>query len=235
MTKIPPTPPRPLPLEPGDHLTRDEFERRYDAMPELKKAELINGVVFMPSPVRWDRHAEPHSDFNTWLGTYRARTPGTRVGDNGTVRIDQTNEPQPDLALRILPTHGGQARMSADGYLEGAPELVAEVAASSASIDLNTKLRMYQDNGVREYVVWRVLDGEIDWFIRRGVVFVPLPRDADGCYRSETFPGLWLDPAALAGGDLGAALDALHQGLASPEHAAFVARLAQQAGQAGNP
>jgi Uma2 family endonuclease len=119
--------------------------------------------------------------------------------------------------------------MSADGYLEGAPELVAEVAASSAGIDLHSKLRVYQDNGVREYVVWRVLDGEIDWFVLRGGAFAPLPRDAGGRYRSEVFPGLWLDPAALASGDLGTALDALQQGLASPEHAAFVARLAQAA------
>jgi Uma2 family endonuclease len=231
MTKIPP--PRPLPLEPGDHLTRDEFERRYDAMPGLKKAELINGVVFMPSPVRWNQHAHPHALLDTWLGVYMLLTPGTQAGNNGSTRLDLENEPQPDAALIILPSHGGQAQISDDHYLEGAPELVAEVSASSASIDLNSKLRLYQSNGVREYVVWRVLDGEIDWFVRRGGTFVPLPRDADGRFRSETFPGLWLDTAALIAADP-ALLTVLQQGLASPEHAAFVARLAQ-ASQGGNP
>jgi Uma2 family endonuclease len=235
MTSIPPKPPRPLPLEPGDHLTRDEFERRYDAMPGLKKAELINGVVQMPSPVRWDRHASPHFRLNTWLGVYETHTPGTQGGDNGSMRLDVASEPQPDAALVILPSHGGQARFSADDYLEGAPELVAEVAASTASIDLNSKLQLYQDNGVREYVVWRVLDGAVDWFVRRGGQFQRLAPDAAGWYRSEVFPGLWLDAAALVQGDRMAVLAALQQGLASPEHAAFVAQLSQQATQGGNP
>src|SRR5262249_35110504 len=125
MTKIPP---HLRPLENGDHLKSDEFMRRYDAMPNLKKAELINGVVFMPSPVRSDRHADPHSDLVTLFGVYRAATPGTRCGADGTVRLDDDNVPQPDVNLRILPTHGGQARVDGDGYIAGAPELVAEVA-----------------------------------------------------------------------------------------------------------
>src|SRR5262249_14942366 len=160
MTSIPPKPPRPLPLEPGDHLTRDEFERRYDAMPGLKKAELIEGVVHVPSPVRWGRHAFPHALVIGWLIQYEELTPGTHTGDNGSTRPAPANEPQPDAALVILPSHGGQARFSDDDYLVGAPELVFEVSASSSSIDLNSKLRTYQNNGVREYVVWRVLDQE---------------------------------------------------------------------------
>jgi Uma2 family endonuclease len=228
MTLIPPAPQRPLPLEPGDHLTRDEFERRYDAMPELKKAELIDGVVHMPSPVRWGRHASPHARFLGWLIHYEAATPGTQTGDNGSMRLDTKNEPQPDAALIILPSHGGQARISADDYLEGGPELVAEIAASSASIDRNSKLLMYQNNGVREYVVWRVLDNEIDWFVRRDGAFVQLALDANGRYCSEVFPGLWLDPAALVGGDLAGVLAVLQLGLTSAEHAAFVATLASR-------
>ena len=189
------------PLEPGDRLSRAEFERRYDAMPNLKKAELIEGVVYMPSPVRLRRHGRPHFDLITWLGNYKMATPGVIGADNASVRLDLDNEPQPDVVLFIDPASGGQARISSDDYLEEAPELVAEIAASSASYDLNTKLNVYRRNGVREYIVWRVLDRQIDWFVLREGEFVRLPLDDDGLYRSEVFPGLWLDPAALVRGD----------------------------------
>src|SRR5262249_19824990 len=133
-----------LPLEPGDHLTRDEFERRYDAMPELKKAELIEGVVYMPSPVRVDRHGSPHANLVGWLVVSGAATPGLKSASAATIRLDEMNEPQPDALLMIEPARGGQARISDDNYVENAPELVAEIAASSASYDLHTKLDVYQ-------------------------------------------------------------------------------------------
>jgi len=224
-------PPRPTPepvppLEPGDRLTREEFERRYDAMPGLKKAELIEGVVYMPSPVRLRRHGQPHADLITWLGTYRALTPGVSSADNTTVRLDLDNEPQPDALLFIDPARGGQARVSDDDYVEAAPELVAEVASSSASFDLHAKLNVYRRNGVREYLVWRVLDNAFDWFAFRQGRYEPLSPAADGLLESEVFPGLWLDAAALLRGDLARVLDTVRRGMASPEHAAFVARLA---------
>jgi Uma2 family endonuclease len=222
-----PSPPRRPLLENGDHLTRDEFERRYEAMPNLKKAELLEGVVYMPSPVRLDQHASPHADLITWLGTYRVSTPGVRVAADGTVRLDRENEPQPDAALFVEPGFGGQVKISADGYIEGAPDLVAEVASSTVSIALNLKLRVYLRNGVREYLVWRVLDQAIDWFVLRQGKYERLPLQAEGQYRSEVFPGLWLDPAALVRLDLPTAVQVLQKGLASPEHAAFVARLRQ--------
>lgn len=224
------------PLENGDRLDAAEFLRRYHAMPRVKKAELIDGVVFMPSPVRRGQHAEPHSLLVWLLVSYQSMTPGVVCGDNGTVLLDDANAPQPDADLRVLPTHGGQAAVTPDDYLDGAPELVAEVAASSASIDLGSKLRLYQRHGAREYVVWRVLEGEIDWFVFRGGAFARATPDAGGRYRSEAFPGLWVDPAALTAGDLAGALAALRQGVASPEHAAFAARLAQNAlGKGGTP
>jgi len=213
------------PLEPGDRLTRAEFERRYEAMPRLRKAELIEGVVYMPSPVRLRLHSRPHLHLATWLGAYEAGTPGTVAADNSTVRLDLDNEPQPDLLLLIDPSVGGQARVSDDDYVEGAPELVAEIASSTASYDLNTKLNVYRRNGVREYVVWRVLDREIDWLILREGRYEELTRDSSGPYKSEVFPGLWLDPAAMVRGELAGVLDTLRQGLATPEHAAFADRL----------
>src|SRR5689334_16877363 len=153
-----------LPLEPGDRLTRAEFERRYEAMPDLKKAELIEGVVYMPSPVRVQRHGRPHAWVIGWLIHYEAGTPGVATADNTTARLDMDNEPQPDGLLYIDPARGGQARISADDYIEGAPELAAEIAASSVSFDLHEKMNVYRRNGVQEYIVWRVLDGAIDWF-----------------------------------------------------------------------
>jgi Uma2 family endonuclease len=214
-----------LALENGDRLTRAEFERRYESMPDLKKAELIEGVVYVPSPVRHRQHGSPHAHLISLLGQYAAHTPGVEVGDNSSVRLDLDNEPQPDALLFIDPTRGGQVRISDDGIIEGAPELVAEVASSSVSYDLHAKLHVYRRNGVREYIVWRVLEREIDWFVLRDGQYERRPMDAQGLVRSEVFPGLWLDPAALIRGDLATVLAVVQQGLASPEHDAFVARL----------
>lgn len=214
-----------LVLENGDRLTRAEFERRYEAMPHLKKAELIEGVVYVPSPVRHRQHGSPHAHLVSCLGLYAANTPGVEVGDNSSVRLDLDNEPQPDALLFIEPARGGQVRIGTDGILEGAPELVAEVASSSVSYDLHAKLHVYRRNGVREYIVWRVLEREIDWFVLRAGQYERLPVDANGRLQSEVFAGLWLDPAALVRGDLSTVLVVVQQGLASPEHAAFVMRL----------
>jgi Uma2 family endonuclease len=219
-------------LENGDHLTRDEFERRYEAMPEVKKAELIEGVVYIPSPVRQDQHGTPHIAVAGWLGVYWSDTPGVTPADNATVRLDLDNEPQPDALLIIDPRCGGQVRQ-VDGYIVGAPELVVEVASSSASIDRNAKLRAYRRNGVREYLIWRVLEGAIDWFVLRQGQYDPLPLPADGILRSEVFPGLWLDVEVLLRWDMAQVLRVLEQGLTSSEHSAFVAELQRRA--AANP
>lgn len=216
------------PLEPGDRLTRAEFERRYDAMPNLKKAELIEGVVYMPSPVRYHRHGRPHARFIGWLIQYEGGTPGVGVADNATAQLDLENEPQPDAMLLIDPERGGQARISDDDYVENAPELVGEVTSSRVSFDLHTRLRVYRRSGVREYIVWRVLDQELDWFVLRADDYARLEPDADGLLKSKTFPGLWLDAPALLRGDLATVLTTLQRGLASPEHADFVRRLSQQ-------
>ncbi|CAN5844021.1 Uma2 family endonuclease [soil metagenome] len=214
------------PLENGDHLTRLEFERRYDAMPDVKKAELIEGVVSMPSPVRQEKHSEPHFIVITWLGLYWVVTPGVRGGDNASLRLDMDNMPQPDAFLFITPSSGGQVRISEDDYLEGAPEMIVEIASSSASHDLHEKLHVYRRNGVREYVVWRVLEGAVSWFVLRDGRYELLEPGADGLYRSEVLPGLWLDATALIQGDRAALVRAVQQGTATPEHAAFLQRLA---------
>ncbi len=177
------------PLEPGDRLTRAEFERRYEAMPNLRKAELIEGVVYVSSPVRADYHGVPQAQFITWLGVYWASTPGVKAADNTTVRLDLGNEPQPNGVLYIESAHGGQVRISKDGYIEGAPELVGEVAASSVSIDLHDKLRAFQRNGVREYIVWRVLDESLDWFVLQRKQYRPLSADSKGILRSKIWHG----------------------------------------------
>jgi Uma2 family endonuclease len=214
-----------LPLENGDRLTRAEFERRYDAMPDLKKAELIEGVVYMGSPVSHKRHSRPHFHLIGWLAYYEAATPGIEGGDNGSVRLDEENMPQPDCALFIQRARGGQSRVDEDDYIEGAPELVAEVASSSASYDLNAKLHVYRKHGVKEYIVWRVRNRAIDWFALRSGEYVRLVASPDGILKSEVFPGLWLDPAAMLDGNLARVLAVLDQGIQSPEHAEFAAKL----------
>ena len=216
-------------LQAGDRLSRAEFERRYSAMPHVKKAELIEGVVYLPSPVSQE-HAGTHFDVIAWLGLYKSATPGVEGGDNATVRLDLENGPQPDAFLRIRPECGGQSRDS-DSYIGGAPELILEVAVSSVSYDLHDKLRAYQRNGVLEYVVWRVWDRTIDWFVLRHDRFEPLPMNSAGHYTSAAFPGLWLDPSAMVRGELAGVLAVVQRGLGSAEHDEFVHRLRTAAGQ----
>ncbi len=213
------------PLQSGDRLTDAEFQRRYDAMPVSTKAELVEGIVYMPPPVFEDGHGAPHADVMTWLGCYRAATPGVRAADNTSLRLDLGNLPQPDAYLRVLPTHGGTTRIDEKGYVAGAPELIAEIAASSANYDLHAKLTAYRRNGVREYLVWRTYDAQVDWFALRGGRYHRLRKGADGTCRSRVFPGLWLNASALLQGDMATVLSVVQQGVASPEHQKFVRRL----------
>ncbi len=217
-------PPR---LEQGDHLTRDEFERRYDAMPNLKKAELIEGIVYMPSPVRHREHGKQHIRMAGLILLYSTATPGTDCSDNATVRLDSINGPQPDILLFIDESAGGNTRISEDGYIEGAPELVVEISASTESYDLHAKLEAYRRNGVKEYIVWCVLDNEIKLFRLRGNHYVKAKPDTSGVIRSKVFPGLQMDVEALLNDDMKTALNVVQEGLKSKEHAAFVKRLSQ--------
>lgn len=212
-------------LRAGDRLSRAEFERRYHAMPSLKHAELINGVVVMPSPVRFGHHGRPHSRLSAWLVFYSMFTPGVESSDNGSVRLSVVDEPQPDVCLFIHPDCGGQTQISKDDYVELAPELVAEVSASSAAFDSGEKKDRYQLAGVCEYLVWRVNDCALDWWVLRDGVYVALLPDSDGVIRSQVFLGLWIDPKAILQDDHARCLALMQQGLASPEHATFVRRL----------
>mgnify|MGYP002681849627 FL=1 len=227
-----PSPLRPLrgpamipPLNAGDRLTRPEFERRYQAHPELNKAELIEGVVHMPSPVHFALHGKPHVAIIAWLALYCAATPGVVGADNTTVRLDYENVVQPDALLRLESALGGRSHVTEDDYLAGPPELVVEIAASSASYDLHNKHRVYAANAVPEYLVAQAYEQRVDWFVLREGVYEPLQPDADGILRSEVFPGLWLPADALWAGDLATMLAVVQQGLASPEHASYVAGL----------
>jgi Uma2 family endonuclease len=210
------------PLENGDRLSRDEFERRYAAMPHLKKAELIEGVVYVPAALRFRSHGQPHADLIIWLGMYKIVTPRVELGDNPTVRLDLDNEPQPDAVLLI---EGGSARINSDDYIEGAPELVVEIAASSAAYDLYDKKRAYRRNGVKEYLVWRVYDKQLDWFSLEAGEYIKLEQDNDGIIRSQVYPGLWLATSQLLSGKMNEVLAVLQQGLNSAAYQEFCQRL----------
>lgn len=213
-------------LENGDHLSRTEFERRYSNMPELKKAELIEGVVYMASPLRINQHGKPHFNMIAWLGAYASMTPGCQGGDNATVILDSNNEPQPDILLRV--EREGQSIVNDEGYVVGAPELVVEISASTVSLDMQDKLQVYCRHQVQEYLVWRVEDNEIDWFRLRAGQFQKLEADEDGIIRSEVYPGLWLDVPALLSGNLARVLQVLQAGIATDEHQEFVQVLSQK-------
>ncbi|CAN1209303.1 Uma2 family endonuclease [Tumidithrix helvetica PCC 7403] len=198
-------------LENGDKLNREEFERRYAAS-NIKKAELIEGIVYVASPLRFIPHGKPHSNIVTWLGTYQAAIAGLEVGIEPTVRLDRDNEPQPDAVLFRL---GGNAQIDSDGYITGAPELIAEIAASTVSYDLHSKKRIYERNGVKEYIVWRTLDRQIDWFILENSTYRNLEPDTAGIIRSREFQGLWLNVNALLNNDMAETLKTLQTGMAS--------------------
>ena len=206
------------PLENGDRLTRHEFERRYAAMPHLKNAELIEGIVYMPAALRFKNHGQPHANIIGWLWFYKIATPEVELGDNVTVRLDLDNAPQPDAVLMI---EGGQAHISSDDYVEDAPELVVEIAASSAAYDLYDKKRAYRRNGVKEYLVWRVYDREFDWFVLDAGKYIKQETD-NGILRSNVFPGLWLAVDSLLFGEMQQVLAVLQQGLDSAEHQEFI-------------
>lgn len=190
-------------LESGDHLSRQEFHRRYCERPDIGKAELVEGVVYLPSPVS-AYHAEPDNVMGTWLGSYRARHPDVRAANNLTVKLDDRNEVQPDGVLwREMP---GGPRLSPAGYLQGAPQLVVEVAASSVSYDLHEKKHAYERNGVGEYLVWRVFDERLDWFRLIEGRYEVVEPDASGIIVSREFPGLRLHVAKLLAGDIAGVL-----------------------------
>jgi hypothetical protein len=195
-------------LENGDRLNREEFERRYIAS-NIKKAELIEGIVHVASQLRFTSHGKPHSQITGWLVTYQSIVAGLEVGIEPTVRLDDENEPQPDAVLFRV---DGNAKIDDDGYISGAPELIAEIAASKVSYDLHSKKRTYERNGVKEYIVWRTLDQQIDWFMLKNGKYEKLEADELGVIRSQEFVGLWLNVNALLSNDMSAVLKTLQAG-----------------------
>lgn len=216
-----PDPNLPL-LEQGDRLSREEFERRYSRMPNLKKAELIEGTVYMPSPTRAKTHAGPQHDLDVWLGIYALELPHLRCFGNPTVRLDVDNEPQPDLVLAKL--KHGQSRISADDYIEGAPELVVEIVGSTHAYDLHQKKDAYRRNGVREYIAWITGDKKLIWWELVEGEFKEIALE-EGLLKSRIFPGLWLDVNALLNRDMKKVLEIVRQGVESPECKAFAQAL----------
>lgn len=214
---------RVAPLRAGDKLTRDEFLRRWNAQPTIKLAELIGGIVYMPSPVSVE-HGGTDGDIGAWLSTYKAFTPGT-ASERNTTSFMLDDSPQPDLNLRLLPEYGGRS-WSENHFLHGVPELVAEVCASSAAYDLHQKHDLYQAAGIPEYLAVVVFEREIRWHVLIDGRYQLSSPDADGLWRSRIFPGLWLDGQALLAGNLRQVLDRLQEGLRSAEHERFVAELA---------
>lgn len=211
-------------LHNGDRMTREEFHRAYSATPKDLKAELIGGIVYVASPVS-RRHGRPAVLFNTALGLYEAKTPGVEALSDTTVFLGDDSEPQPDVSLRVLPEYGGRSRTTEDGnYVVGPPEFVVEVANSTKSIDMHSKRADYARHGVLEYVVWIVQDGVFAWFDL--AKDVERPGRPGNVLESFAFPGLWLDGNALRRGDLAGLTSTLEEGLATPEHAAFVDKLA---------
>jgi Uma2 family endonuclease len=212
------------PLVEGQRLDQPTFHERYEQMPPETRAELINGVVYMPSPVG-PEHARATVPALVWLSYYLEHTPGVDVLDNASTVLDVRGEPQPDAQLRILPEYGGRTQTDRR-FVRGVPELIAEVSHTSRYTDLGPKFDEYERVGVLEYVVRALDPDEVLWFVLREGRFVALPPDSQGILRSESFPGLWLDPRALIEGNTRRLREILDCGLATPEHSAFVAKLA---------
>jgi Putative restriction endonuclease len=211
-------------LETGDHLTREEFLRIWEQLPHVKRAELIGGIVYLPSPLRRE-HGKTDYHITTWLGVYEAATPGCEGGSNTTSLIEE-DCPQPDDYLALLPECGGASW--GEKYVEGAPELIAEISFSSVSIDIHEKFDLYQRAGVQEYLVAMIKKQEIRWHRLVKGKYKLIAPDTNGIYRSQVFPGLWLDSKALFKGDMARVLATLQKGIASEEHQQFVEELASR-------
>ncbi|HBE19295.1 MAG TPA: Uma2 family endonuclease [Cyanobacteria bacterium UBA11149] len=212
-----------LPLENGARLTRDEFERRYNTMPKVKKAELIEGIVYITSPLKFGNYTKPHTYIMEWLGIYEAATLGVELSDNVTIRLDGDNELQPEAILRL--EVGGKSSISEDDYVEGAPELIVEIIRRSNGRDWQSKRQVYCRNQVQEYLVWRVDEHQFDWYHLNDGDYVQFQPNSDGMISSLVFPGLWLDKFSLLAGDLPRVLAGVRQGLATSEHQIFVQQL----------
>jgi Uma2 family endonuclease len=213
-------------LRNGDCMNQKEFHFLYEQMPEGFWAELINGIVFVAEPVGI-QHGNNDLRLGTVLDIYRSKTKGVFAGHNVTVILGKKDEVQPDVVLRVLPAYGGQSKDTGKAkarYILGAPELIAEVAYSSRSIDLHLKRERYTSAGAREYLVVCLEPETIYWFDLRNNQ--ELKADADGIFRSIVFPGLWVHAAGLLQLDYDVVMDVLNQGLKSKEHADFVKRLA---------
>ena len=215
------------PLSDGQRLLADEFHRRYLSMPFVKNAQLIDGVVHMSSQVYLDQHGGPHSDIIFWLGYFRSFCPQVRVADNTSLRIDDENEPQPDAMLLLDPTHCG-GTWTESRLLRGTPELIVEIAASSARLDAGEKRDLYQRIGVREYILWRVLDARIDWWHLADGKYQILPQDDKGVNRSRVFPGLWLNTPAMLAGRLDLVKNTVDAGLQCQEYLDFAEKLREE-------
>jgi Uma2 family endonuclease len=220
------------PLVAGQHLDQPTFHERYEAMPPDTRAELVGGVVYMPSPMRGE-HGGTSQIVAGWLVYYQWKTPGLRGEDAATVKLDLKGEPQPDCQLRLPAELGGKTYIDEEGYITGEPELIVEIARSSRRYDLNEKKADYQRAGVREYLVIELDPDRIHCFICRGHRFVSLRPCSDGIYRSQVFPGLRLDAEALYTADLDRLIGVLEQGLATPKHQAFAAKLAVARARSG--
>lgn len=214
-----------LELHSGDRMTREEFHRIYSRMPENIRAELVQGVVYVASPLR-RKHGTHHISLGIVFGIYEGRTHGVESGDNASILLGDDSEPQPDLYLRILENFGGQSSISEDDYVVGPPEMLAEIALSSQSIDLHSKHDDYRRAGVKEYLVVCVNEERLRAFDLQNDVEKPI--DPDGVYRSTVFPGLWIHAAGLFARNHTQLISTLEQGLESPEHTAFVHRIADR-------
>jgi Uma2 family endonuclease len=222
-------PPRrpPVELYSGDCMSHEEFHRLYEGAPEDFKAELIGGTVYVASPLKLG-HGEPHLLLGVLLVMYTSRTPGVQASDNTTVLLGDKAEPQPDLLLRILPEFGGQSSTTNDDYVKGAPEFIVEIAHSSQAVDLHDKKDDYARYGVREYIVVCIKEQQLRWFdLAAGKEMEP---DEGGIFQVQMFPGLWINCPALLAQDYSGLMKTLEEGLAAPEHAAFVKLLAERKG-----
>lgn len=217
---------RPTTLLNGDRMSREEFHRLYRQQPEDVTAELIGGVVYMAAAMR-RKHGTNHLPLGSVFFAYESQTLGTEAGDNTTVLLGDEGEPQPDLYLRVLPDFGGQSRTTPDDWIEGPPELVAEIAHSNRSIDLHAKRDDYSRYGVREYLVLCLEDCELRWFDL--AANRELTIDADGILRIRSFPGLWIHVAALLARDFSQLMSTLDAGLATPEYTDFVRQKCERA------
>lgn len=169
------------------------------------------------------------SSVSYWLCQYRRSTPCVESLGRVSIFLDPTTEIETTAAMWLTPGADDRPRWQ---RCEGVPELLVEVTATVHNKVFRRRLRVYEQSEIHELLVVTGDPRDTALYARENGRFARVSPADDGSYRSRVFPGLWLDPSALFSDEWNEMAACLDRGMATEEHAAFVAS-SVEAGRTG--